>query len=156
MHCVVPYEGSWTWFEAKIVRTRDPSEEVNLNERELQNSIKTDLSTGTTLVCKTVKNPYASPEGQSGLRSSDPHITYEQGDSWTIVRNCRANDEYLTHTVVWDRTYVFDKAGEIDRLNREGKGQGAGFVRALGRDDRVAVISRARFNGWENVAQMTD
>ncbi|PPQ73520.1 hypothetical protein CVT24_007645 [Panaeolus cyanescens] len=118
----LPFEGSWTWFEAKIVRPIDPSEEASLDEQEfkkLQNCIKTDVGSGTNYYCTTVKNPYASPEGHDGIKSTDPHVTNGRGDSWTIVRNRRAKPAYCTHTVVWDRTDVFD--GEVYKLGKSYK-----------------------------------
>ncbi|PPQ73517.1 hypothetical protein CVT24_007642, partial [Panaeolus cyanescens] len=150
---MLPFEASWTWFEAKVVRTSNPSEEANLDQRqfeELQYAIKAEVGMGTNVHCTTVKNPYASPEGQN----ADPHATEGRGDSWTIVRNRRGNSEYRRHTVVWDRADVFDREGEIHRLNTEGKGQGCGFISALEMNDRIAVVSRAKPACWLVLANL--
>ena len=67
----------------------------------------------------------------------------EISDAWNIQRNKRRNEEFQLHTVVWT-----EEEEEVDDesifLNETGRGLGRGFVGSLMKEDRIAVMARAR------------
>ncbi|KAF9044285.1 hypothetical protein BJ165DRAFT_1480239 [Panaeolus papilionaceus] len=138
------YEGSWTWFEAKIVR---PKPGAGDDEPVREPFIMGDLDMDTEQWTTTVQNPYAHKQ-KGG--TEDSYVLDGKGDSWTIQLNLRANGEFEEHAVVWRWDDELDIVNENRRLDEEGIGQGAGFVEALGKGDRIAVMARARYPGWVN------
>ena len=70
----------------------------------------------------------------------------ENTDTWNIQRNARANGEFQLHTIVWtEEEEAHDDESIL--INETGRGLGRGFVRALMKEDRIAVMARAQV-GW--------
>ncbi|PPQ67204.1 hypothetical protein CVT24_011275 [Panaeolus cyanescens] len=142
------YEGSWTWFEARIVRALPEKLEAE-GITSPEPYLVRDLDMGTKNWSETIKNPYATKDGTG---SKDPQVINGTGDTWTIRRNLRANNKFRKRVVVWSWDDELE-ANEERKLNGQGIGQGAGFVEALGKDDRIAVMARARYPGWMNFVE---
>ena len=71
----------------------------------------------------------------------------QNSDTWNIQRNKRATTitpkrVFELHTVVW--TAKEEVADESILMNETGRGSGRGFVSSLMKDDRIAVMARAR------------
>ena len=127
--------GSWTWFEAAIVRsTNHPQESDELG-----------LSSARAIAALV----------KSGGSASHPDISLvknpgNENDSytWHVQRNARASKSDEEHEVVW----TSDDAGqeedgvvdERELMDKTGAGRGRGFVRSLEKGDRIAVLAYAR------------
>lgn len=146
------YEGSWTWFDAKIIKSVDTtpidktqiavdveSKEQIVVVRELDGDSASKPDAPHSLTTATVT------EHQNWNAShSDVRILYHGKDIWTIHRNRRANREYFKHIVTWKRS---DPALSVDvkkHIDQTGTGQNYGFIEALGPNDRIAVIAQAK------------
>ncbi len=66
--------------------------------------------------------------------------------SWHIQSNKVAGREYEEYTVEW-RTGV---SADADDARAHGQGDGKGFVEALRPGDRVGLLMRAQYPGWQN------
>lgn len=128
-----PYDGSYTWFEALIVRDHisqhaAPVTGGGSNDNEgIYDALDLRRKDEKDHDCQiiTVKNP-----------------NDENSDVWNIQRNKRGSNEYRSHTVIWTED---DEGGEESILIKEtGRGLGRGFVRSLKMGDRIAVMVRAK------------
>ncbi|KAF8647546.1 hypothetical protein AX16_006635 [Volvariella volvacea WC 439] len=70
--------------------------------------------------------------------------------AWVVQRNQRAQEEQKTHEVVWKRG-VYQPLKSNKNGAGNGSKRGAKFVESLKGGDRIALVARARFPGWENV-----
>ncbi|KAK0475770.1 hypothetical protein IW261DRAFT_1567559 [Armillaria novae-zelandiae] len=122
------YEGSWTWFEAAIIRG-DPWWLNEVLERPI------DLY-GTRLA-EDVRNAVRAAEVQSHE---------EEGSRWHVGVNVTADGSYKKHTNVWLPTDEGIKQQSLRGL----LGLSHEFVRLLEPGDRVALMARAMFPGWSN------
>ncbi|KAJ7722891.1 hypothetical protein DFH07DRAFT_759734 [Mycena maculata] len=119
------YNGSYTWFEAAILRPGP--------RPELQGWRRWALAMGSTRFLPSrplieVKNPH------------------EEGGRWLIQRNRCASKEPLLHTVVWVPGRAEAKPEEEER----GRGHGSGFTDLLDPEDRIGIVARAMYPGWIN------
>jgi hypothetical protein len=145
--CVGTYVGSWTWFEAAIIRDDDPGIEQYLLELDTMNVARQKELPKVRLA--EVGTP---PDGLT---------------RWPIQRNIHVSSAFERHEVVWTNEDRFDEATEANAAVH-GSGTGRGFLSTLTGGDRVAVVVRARvsaviilrrlprnsqdpqFSGWEN------
>jgi len=132
------YEGSWTWFETTIVRNFrgdfPGQQRVDLDDR-IQQALETRADNADSRVT-TVRNPHSD----SGA------------DTWHVQSNIRAQKRPVQHIISWTEDVEADVDG--DALYAEtGTKSGRGFVKSLEMGDRVAVIARAKYPGWENHIQ---
>jgi hypothetical protein len=126
------YEGSYTWFEAVIVRdfiehaaTPGPSDEIELIRQALNRRGSEGDNNSAECEVVTVETPDDN-----------------NSDIWQIQRNERSAGEFQLHTVVW--TEEEEAVDESVLMNERGRGLGRGFVRSLMKDDRIAVMARAQ------------
>jgi len=123
------YEGSWTWFEAAIVRdfVQDVSDQrlVKVDNRILQGLEAQGEDVYSPLT--TVKNPHCD----SGA------------DRWHVQSNIRAHCEAVRHTILWTDKIV-DDIDEQALYTETGSKSGRGFIGSLEMGDRIAVIARAK------------
>ncbi|KDR78101.1 hypothetical protein GALMADRAFT_224488 [Galerina marginata CBS 339.88] len=127
------YGGSWTWFEAAIIRglacdSDLPEGDVKARIGKALDSQQNDDITEAIVI----KNP------DSGL------------DVWHIQRNIRASSTPVVHEVVWTDTTPDTGIDEEMLLDTTGAGRGTGFIPLLRLGDRIAVIARAMYPGWAN------
>lgn len=119
------YEGSWTWFEAAIIR----GEPWWLNE-----------------VLGRFVNLYRLAEDVRSAARATEVPSHEEGSRWHVGVNVTAEGLYKKHTIVWPRT---DE--EIKQRSMKGLvGFSYEFVRLLEPGDRVALMAMAMFPGWVN------
>ncbi|PPQ78764.1 hypothetical protein CVT24_002313 [Panaeolus cyanescens] len=147
------YEGSWTWFDARIIRnvdtapinTASPAGDLESKEQivTVQN-LDGDTSTKDSSVPRTITTASVTGHDNWNYNHADVRILYEDPDIWTVQRNRRANAEYYEHRVVWRRGDPVEPAPVLSYVDQTGRGQSYGFVEALGMDDRIAVIAKAK------------
>ena len=128
------YEGSYTWFEAVIVR--DSIVHVLRSEPGPDNDY-----IESSMIQEALHRRYFDPEVDSGvitIKTPDD----DNSDTWNIQRNERANGKFQLHTVVW--TDEEEAEDESILMNETGRGLGRGFVRSLKKEDRIAVLARAK------------
>ncbi|KAK0234941.1 hypothetical protein EDD85DRAFT_773461, partial [Armillaria nabsnona] len=122
------YEGSWTWFEAAIIR----GEPWWLNEVLGR---PTDLYRDGLVA-----------DVRSAARAAEVRSHEEEGSRWHVGVNVTAEGSYKEHTNVWLRTDEGIKQQSMRGL----LGLSHEFVRLLEPGDRVALMARAMFPGWVN------
>ncbi|KAJ7607170.1 hypothetical protein FB45DRAFT_431964 [Roridomyces roridus] len=129
------YEGSFTWFEAAILRPR--YEEDNPPEPRLTpgwaNGFGLFSAPPPPPPCLTDFIQIENPNADTGC--------------WHIQTNRCAHGESLIHYVVWG---VGGVAQRPRTCNGPGSGDGKGFIDMLESGDRIAVIARAKFPRWVN------
>lgn len=133
-----PYAGSWTWFEAAIVRGLGGDDFVGDPDSIARSRIQGSSvlpPTRDTHHRGSTPEPYQVPNTSNGSRV------------WMLQRNLRAHGAEALHEIVW--TDVDDEDTKEDTneaLDRFGRGSGYGFVRSLEPGDRIAVYARAQVN----------
>ena len=133
LHRSERYAGSYSWFEAVIIR--DFTQDLTL---ELGPSYAANFE--TFRLHQALDRKYPHPEVVTVKTPDD-----ENCDTWNIQRNERANEEFQLHTVVWTEDDSEEAAFDESILaNETGKGLGRGFVRSLMKEDRIAVMARAQ------------
>lgn len=133
------YMGSWTWFEAAIIREveGDTRNEQSGSTDSLQSHIQRIMNeSGETtedgMQVVIVKNP----------RKPDSRI-------WHVQRNIRALRNDTIHEVTWsDEDYEEPGEDEMKFIDMTGAGRGIGFVQSLKHGDRIAVLARAMVNAF--------
>ncbi|KAF8876553.1 hypothetical protein BD779DRAFT_1560070 [Infundibulicybe gibba] len=118
------YQGAYSWFEAIILRPIFPRD----GSREQLGSFLIER------VERELALPSVDDLQQFGF-------TYGGGMTWMLQRNAKAKSTLTNHEIIWTKGGAFGNPGS---------GGGAGFVAALQKGDRVAVIARAMFPDWEN------
>ncbi len=121
LHATATYEGSWTWFEAAIIR----GEPWWLNEV---------LGRPTDLYRKGL-----AADVRSAARAAEVRSHEEEGSRWHVGVNVTAEGSYKEHTNVWPRT----DEGVKQQSMRGLFGLSHEFVRLLEPGDRVALMARA-------------
>ncbi|KAK7042032.1 hypothetical protein R3P38DRAFT_2888199 [Favolaschia claudopus] len=133
------YRGS-TWFEAAILR---PSQASSPSPSPLPPPTGLDTTIGWDPVLEVKYSP------------SSPDISPKS--RFQIQHNRCAHQEYLTHRVVWrSGSEEFESAEQDLERQERGCGDGLGFVGSLVEGDRIAVIARAVYPGWENRVQRVE
>ncbi|SJL09037.1 uncharacterized protein ARMOST_12413 [Armillaria ostoyae] len=120
------YEGSWTWFEAAIIR----GEPWWLNE----------------VLGRYVDLYRLAEDVRSAARAAEVPSHEEEGSRWHVGVNVTAEGLYKEHTIVWPRTDEGIKQRSMKGL----VGLSHEFVRLLEPGDRVALMAMAMFPGWVN------
>ncbi|TBU35493.1 hypothetical protein BD311DRAFT_4301 [Dichomitus squalens] len=137
------FHGSYSWYEACILRP------INYDPETLEAQ---------------------SDHLDAILSTHDPHRTtadlvpFAQQQGWTLVPN--AEDRYAWHVqsnkvaeAAFGRYAVEWRAGQsFDTQDAEehGYGNGTGFLQALRPGDRVGLVMRAQYGGWENLLRHAD
>lgn len=162
MNIVGPYDGSYTWFEAVIVRQLQLGTSVNAEEqarliiealerRRHRESNEQD-ATGET-ICQTLQLSVPRPWLFGFIQKTEPTpcnlITvknfHDGSDMWTIQTNPRAEFNASQHEVVWSKNDASVSAEDEERGHSlTGRKSGGGFIAALQPGDRVAVLARAQ------------
>ncbi|KAK0475766.1 hypothetical protein IW261DRAFT_1340283 [Armillaria novae-zelandiae] len=125
------YEGSWTWFEAAIIRG-DPW------------WISEVLRMPVDLYREGLELP---DDVRSAAQATEVRSHEEEDDSrWHVGVNVTAQGVYKEHTIVWPRTDEGIKQRSMKGL----VGLSHEFVRLLKPGDRVALMAMAMFPGWVN------
>ncbi|PIL24422.1 hypothetical protein GSI_14176 [Ganoderma sinense ZZ0214-1] len=136
------FNGAWSWYEACIFRpdrtTRSSPEAENAQNEDLTAFLHAHYLHRTT--------PDIVPVLEK-LRVGWSLVPAEGGKvSWDIQSNKVAGKDYGRYTVEW-------RAGEpadADLAKGRGEGDGKGFIDALQPGDRVGLLMRAQFPGWQN------
>ncbi|KAH6905061.1 hypothetical protein BKA70DRAFT_1108445, partial [Coprinopsis sp. MPI-PUGE-AT-0042] len=127
------FEGSWTWFEASIIR----GEIHRLLEGASENA-----KSGPGV-------PFRVPNPSNGEKV------------WHLQSNVRASPSHAEmHEVVWDLTQDASLTspsliGQSDLLKTKGW-PGSRFRRRVQPGDRIAVFARAQYPGWVNNVLFVD
>ncbi|KAF5367279.1 hypothetical protein D9615_010462 [Tricholomella constricta] len=126
------YNGSYSWFEAGIVRDSLLGVEDQLSS---QGSLRTfhefdDAAFGRSLG-REVENPL------------------EPTRRWNLQFNLQVSRTVKRHEIVWTKDDVFDDGVEAEAMTK-GAGTGRGFVSTLRPGDRVALVVKAQYPGWAN------
>jgi hypothetical protein len=120
--CIGTYVGSWTWFEAAIIRDDDPS----IGEYLLE------LDTMHVAEQKELPKVHSVEVGTAPNRST----------RWPIQHNVNVSSAFKCHEVTWTDEDSFDEVTEAN-ARKHGSGTGRGFLSTLVEGDRVAVVVRA-------------
>src|SRR5688572_20948758 len=121
--CTGDYAGSWTWFEANIVRGNDDTLPAP--------------NFGRMICHELEKRPEERWSEIITVQRAD------KSDAWHIQRNVRASGEFRTHVIVWSADDETEEEESGESLDMTGRGNGSGFIKALQPTDRIAVIARA-------------
>lgn len=119
------YQGSWTWFEAAIIR---------------------DFQAGTALeeVSRArIERTFCDIKGARNPKVTLVTNPNNDSDVWHIQQNKRADKSFSEHKVRWS-LYDKDNAGESKNIHATGAGLGAQFVQSIQPNDRIAVLARAK------------
>ncbi|KAF8176401.1 hypothetical protein K438DRAFT_1727335 [Mycena galopus ATCC 62051] len=121
------YTGSFTWFEAAILRPGTAP--------ELQGWRR-----------------WATMLGSQRFHPARPLLEVPNpagGSRWLVQTNRCATGEEMHHNIVW-RADGPESDSTSDHVEENGSGDGAGFIELLAPEDRIGIIARARFPGWVN------
>ncbi|KAJ7687698.1 hypothetical protein B0H17DRAFT_939175 [Mycena rosella] len=126
------YSGSYTWFEATILRPEQAPELLGWRRVTVALGFHGRRPSGPLL---EVKNP-AEPDGH-----------------WRVQTNRCASSVPVDHDIVWQDGASADlqEAGE-----ENGSGDGAGFIETLAPGDRIGIIARAMYLGWVNLVRSVE
>ncbi|KAF8147990.1 hypothetical protein B0H34DRAFT_270965 [Crassisporium funariophilum] len=131
------YDGSYTWFEAVIVRDFiDDSVESPSSPRPPPSNNPHERETG---IMRRIHDALNTREETTNPKVITVKNTNNDCDVWELQRNRRANKEYRCHKILW--TNEDAESADVP---------GAGFVQSLRMGDRIAVIARAQYPGWVN------
>lgn len=132
--------GSWTWFEAAIVRGLGGDDIINAPDeaaRAIEGSshpAQNSVSTTASSLPSDVKAPHQVRNPVDGSRV------------WMLQRNRRANPFEALHEIIWRKITAITES-DIDMneaLDKTGAGTGVGFVDQLQPGDRIAIYARAQ------------
>ncbi|KAF4612254.1 hypothetical protein D9613_004051 [Agrocybe pediades] len=146
------YAGSWTWFEAVIVREF----KANVNTAYISEYLEKRGTIRVPLLNEDEETKTFGNEFGQLTTVKNPNET--EKDVWHIQRNARASRTERTHQIFWTddqdpREGPLNESGFVDST---GTGTGAGFVRSLKPTDQIAVIGRAKYRGWENCVKAVE
>ncbi|KAF8066568.1 hypothetical protein FPV67DRAFT_1582039 [Lyophyllum atratum] len=125
------YNGSFTWFEAGIVR--DSQEGVVSHLLQLGQRPADEFNAdafGRTLG-REIENPL------------------EQTRRWDLQCNMQVSSLKRRHEIVWTKDDIMNETTEAEARAR-GARTGRNFVNSLSPGDRVVLVVRAQYPGWEN------
>ncbi|KIM38522.1 hypothetical protein M413DRAFT_447753 [Hebeloma cylindrosporum] len=126
------YEGSWTWFEAVIVRNfRQDILDQGLDDGGIRHLLEIRGGDAESPLVTTVTNAQSD------------------SDTWHVQSNVRAHNQAVKHTILWSDK-VEDDIDDDSLYIETGSNSGRGFVRSLEMGDRIAIIARAKYPGWGN------
>ncbi|KAF8964474.1 hypothetical protein BDZ97DRAFT_1815262 [Flammula alnicola] len=159
-------QGSWTWFEAAIVRDfKDEYSEGSDDEAKIRQalSIRERRSKRGPIGHWDIEIPPTQwffgwfgsttpTKGPTLITVKNPNM---ESDVWDIQRNARASREYRLHEVVWTRD-LNEEVDEEAHFQATGSKLGVGFVRSLQAGDRIAVLARAQYPAWVNWVKSVD
>ncbi|KAG6895293.1 hypothetical protein C0992_002100, partial [Termitomyces sp. T32_za158] len=117
-----PYSGSYTWFEAGIIRVESDDSVPHIMLTQCVDDF--DANAFSDGFAKEVSNPL------------------EQGGRWKLQYNLRASSSAREHEVVWTNSDIFDDAAYTS-AKAKGARTGCGFISRLAPGDRVALVARA-------------
>ncbi|PBK89635.1 hypothetical protein ARMGADRAFT_328196 [Armillaria gallica] len=123
------YEGSWTWFEAAIIRGEPWW-----------------LSKVLTMPVDLYREGSELPEDVRSATRATEVRSHEESSRWHVGVNVTARGLYKEHTIVWPRMDEGIKQRSMKGL----VGLSHEFVRLLEPGDRVALMAMAMFPGWVN------
>ena len=129
--------GSWTWFEAAIIRGL--KEDVGINgpdetARRIQGSSTRNTS-------DKAKPGDAALEGAFQV----PNPWRSGSKVWYLQSNFTASSQEMLHEITWtDQDDPEKKEETTESLGRTGTGWGYGLVRELTPGDRIAIYARAQ------------
>jgi hypothetical protein len=119
------YNGSWSWFEALIYRASASPCWLDLTVNP--------LNLGANFSSSDLKELFPEPEP----------------NGWHIQSNVVASNESRFHSVSW--TEFEEDATTIDSTSLKGReGLSHELVRSLEPGDRIMLMAKAKFPGWEN------
>ncbi|KAF8876545.1 hypothetical protein BD779DRAFT_1677716 [Infundibulicybe gibba] len=128
------YAGAYSWFEVIILRPTSLEQPwMDEHEKRIDDLFLEYTKENLVLPSPDDLQAFGYRYGESPLNDG--------GTRWMLQRNARANGATKNHEVTWTMDGASGDAGS---------GDGAGFVSALQWGDKVAVIARAQYPGWEN------
>ena len=134
------FEGAYSWYEACIFRADDYAPEtVRTQSEQLDAALYvSDLHRETPDL-----NALIEPVGWSLV------LNGEDGKcAWRVQANRVAEATFGRYHVEWP---IGPSVGVVDGPKEQGYGLGEKFVEALRPGDRVGLLMRAQFPGWENL-----
>ncbi|KAF9555115.1 hypothetical protein CPC08DRAFT_712307 [Agrocybe pediades] len=152
------YMGSWTWFEAVIIRDFVlPTHNTDSNDGLLSAD---DITDRLKEAVKRRRKGELLSETEEILSVRTPvtdlstvkNKSKTTKDVWPIQRNIRASKEPTLYEVYWSKVDLgfHDELDDLEFMDMTGSGRGTGFVQCLRPTDRIGVIGRAMYPGWIN------
>ncbi|KXN81946.1 hypothetical protein AN958_03387 [Leucoagaricus sp. SymC.cos] len=124
------YRNSYTWFEASILRPDEPSDPP---PQWIIDAARKPINVNNL-------------PGQGWTELSSPYR--RRNKRWLLQMNAQASRHIRHHEIKWSRDSGENESAEYDE--KTGSGRGLGFTRELQADDRIALVARALYPGWEN------
>ncbi|XP_006456293.1 hypothetical protein AGABI2DRAFT_195472 [Agaricus bisporus var. bisporus H97] len=135
------YRNSYTWFEASIIRSSSSSSSQPL---WLFEALHKPVNLYTTSL---------TPAPSSRCSITELHSPYKNRKKrWLVQMNVQASRHVRRHDIMW----YPNSPHELEYDEKTGSGRGFGFVDALRAGDRIALVARALYPGWENNVQSAE
>jgi hypothetical protein len=138
------YAGSFTWFEAAIIRgsTRDIIDNPDKFAHSIQGSpvMRDDPRSQTVTSSFHVSNPWET-----------------ERKVWRLQKNVTASPDETLHEVTWtnyDDNQYKSESREDDLWDKAGRGSGYGFVNRLEPSDRIAIYASARVSRTDHLGSI--
>ncbi|CUS13284.1 unnamed protein product [Tuber aestivum] len=145
------YKGSWSWFEVHAERPKSigaitPAEHRPLVDAEVMTKTKTSDYNNSPWKRVSATKKGVADENRSPTSNPEEKIT------WDLQRNVHAGQDWKTHWVVWK--HDGPDSGPVDEST--GAGAGADLIRCLKPGDRINLVARAQFPGWQNCVRSAE
>ncbi|PWW72525.1 hypothetical protein C7212DRAFT_225527 [Tuber magnatum] len=145
------YKGSWSWFEVHAERPKSIEAITSADPGPLVDA---------ELITETRASDYYNPSWKrvsatkKGVTDENRSLTSnpEEKITWELQRNVHAGQDWKTHWVVWK--HDGPDSGPVDEST--GAGTGADLVRCLKPGDRINLVARAQFPGWQNCVRSAE
>lgn len=169
------YRNSYTWFETSILRPRSFSSSptsslISPSPPQWITTLTTqpinytfDLSSPSSPPPSPITSPSSNGDNTAAIEYTEILSPYRRrAKRWLVQMNVQASRHIRTHTVTWSQSSAIERKAressgdslrgvlEPEYDEKMGSGRGFGFVDNLQAGDRIALVARALYPGWEH------